>query len=152
MAADRSAKIRRRALGVCLVGLAMWLASILIPLVFGEQRGWSEAEATAYLDSGSHLHALIESTHDHSAEGHTFADPEAEQAFRATRGAHEHRHVPVDPAKLQAAQAEFERHKARLDQMRRNNARQIDVLFWGGVIIGGLGAIAFFAAGNAVED
>lgn len=130
----------------------MWLASIAIPLVFGESRGWSEEEAHEYAKAGARLHDLIEGTHDHAHEAPPLENEEAKRAYEKAIAAREHRHVHVDPEELKEAHAEFEIQRARLERARSWNSGQISVLFWGGVILGGVGAVSFLAAGQASDD
>ncbi|MDZ4783369.1 MAG: hypothetical protein SGJ19_24240 [Planctomycetia bacterium] len=149
---DRLSRIRRRSLGLLLAGLAMWLMSLAIPLIFGASRGWSEEEAQEYARAGSRLHDLIEGTHDHSHEELRFENEEAKRAYHELLATRDHRHVHVDLEELKAAHAEFEIHRARLERARSWNSGQITVLFWSGIILGGVGAVGFFAAGRASDD
>lgn len=149
MPVDRQSKIRSWSLGVCLLGLAMWMASIATPWIFGESRGWSAEEAGAYSQAGAKLHDLIEGTHDHSAL--RFDNQEAAEAFAESERQGKHRHIHVDPAELKKAQAEFDVHKAKLDRVRAGNDLQIGVLFWGGIVLGILGGAGFLAASQASD-
>jgi hypothetical protein len=149
---ERAARIRRRSLGLFLAGFAMWFASIAIPLAFGESRGWSEEDAQEYSQAGARLHDLIEGMHDHAHEEPPFESEEAKRAYHEALAAREHRHVHVAPEELKAAHAEFEIQRARLERARSWNSGQISVLFWGGVILGGIGAVSFLAAGQASDD
>ncbi len=149
---DRVTRIRRRSLGLFLAGFALWLTSIAIPLVFGKSRGWSEEEAQEYSRAGARLHDLIEGTHDHAHEELPFENEEARRAYNESLATREHRHVHVDPEELKAAHAEFEIHRARLERVRSWNSGQVSVLFWGGIIMGGVGAVSFLAAGHASDD
>jgi hypothetical protein len=149
---ERLTRIRRRSLALFLAGLTMWLASIAIPIVFGEHRGWSEEEAQEYARAGARLHDLIEGSHDHSHDAAQFDSDEARRAYESAVAGREHRHVHVDPEELKAAHAEFEIQRARLESARSWNSGEISLLFWGGIALGGIGAIAFFAAGRAGDD
>ncbi len=127
----------------------MWIASIAVPFLFGESRGWSTEAAQAYSQAGARLHDLIEGTHDHDQDAHRFDNEAAAQAYAELPRQRGHRHLRVDPRELDKAAAEFAVQKARLDRVRAGNHLQIGVLFWGGIILGICGGIGFLAANNA---
>lgn len=148
MSDTRQAKVRGWSLGVAALGMALWIGSIAIPLVFGEDRGWTEEDSKAYEDAGARLHALIEGAHDHEEEHH-FENEEAAQAYAEMQRQKHRTHVQVDPQDLAQAQAAYNEQKARLVEAREGNARQIEVLFWGGIVLIIGGGAGFFAANHA---
>lgn len=149
MGDSRQAKIRTWSLAVAAFGLALWIGSIAVPYLFGDDRGWDAAQSKAYEDAGANLHALLEGTHDH--DDMKFESEEAAQAYAASHREHVHQHVDVDPKKLLAAKAEFDLQKANLESVRSTNRLQVGMLFWCGVGLMCGGILTFFAA-NRAED
>lgn len=148
MSNSRQAKVRGWSLAIAALGLALWIGSIAIPILFGEDRGWTDADSKAYEDAGARLHALIEGSHDHDEERH-FDNEEAARAYAEMQRQKRRTHVQVDPRDLAQAQAVFNEQKARLDAARSGNIRQIRVLYWGGVALMVAGGVGFFAAVHA---
>ena len=52
MSESRQAKVRNWSLGAAALGMAMWISSIALPIVFGEDRGWTDEDSKAYEDAG----------------------------------------------------------------------------------------------------
>lgn len=148
MSESRQAKVRNWSLGAAALGMAMWISSIALPIVFGEDRGWTDEDSKAYEDAGARLHAMLEGGHDHEEEKH-FDDPEAAKAYAEMQRQKHRTHVQVDPRDLEQAQAAFNEQKARLQEARSGNTRQIGVLFWGGIILMIGGGAGVFAANHA---
>lgn len=148
MSDSRQAKVRRWSLGIAALGMALWIASFAIPHLFGEERGWTEDDSKAYAAAGARLHDLLEGAHDHD-EQPVFENEEAEKAFAEAQRRRPRMHVQVDPRDVAQAKEVFLDQQNRLEAARSGNARQIGVLFWGGIVLMIVGATGFFAANHA---
>jgi len=133
---------------MAVLGMALWIASFAIPYLFGEDRGWTEDDSKAYAAAGARLHDLLEGAHSHD-EQPDFESEEAEKAFAAAQRRRARMQVQVDPRDVIQAQEVFQEQQQRLEAARSGNARQIGVLFWGGIVLMIVGATGFFAANHA---
>jgi hypothetical protein len=148
MTNSRQAKTRGWALAIAALGMVLWIASIALPRIFGDTRGWTDDDSVAYHAAGKRLHDLLEGGHDHDVTPH-FDSKEAEEAFTEMQRKKRRTHIQVDPRDLEQAKAVFQAEQDKLEAARVGNTRQIGVLFWGGVVLMFGGGVAFFAANQA---